>query len=90
MLTYSMGTTPSDVILDRLPVWYGMTLNRSDLATLAAADRAGARMLADRGALGPGEMLRLLDRLWIAGLDGDDNALGLRSSILSTLDIEEV
>jgi len=72
MLTFTSGTTPEEVIIERLPHKYPMELNKRDMCNL----------------------LEYLDRCSILEPTGnpqiDDWPSDFRSSILSTIGIEEI
>lgn len=90
-LHYTMGMTPKNVIAKRLPKSYPMMLRGTDFD---AAERAvkGTRLASvfnegQRVSLDKDDMMLLLDKC----NDYDDEAvMNLRSSILSTIGIEEV
>lgn len=106
MKTYSFNSTPNDVIREALGhESYDMTLVGEDAQVVRDAVNQGidahleaitdsnfdwdarGRLVCD---VAQGDMLVLLRRLGEMAVNGNEVAMSLRSSILTTLDIEEV
>jgi hypothetical protein len=90
-LRYTMGLTPKNVIAKKLPKSYNLMLRGSDFRAVDHAVR-GTRIATllnegERVGLDRDDMMLLLDKL--NDFDNDD-AMSVRSGILSTIGIEEV
>jgi len=88
--TYTFGTTPNDLIRQRLPESYSIVPSASDRRSLEQTVEAAELdiEITDSMALTPDQMIALLDGL--SQSDDEDWAMGFRTSVLETLNIEEV
>lgn len=89
-VTYTFGTTPVELIRQRLPEAYSITPSASDRSNLEQTVEAAELDIevSDSMSLTSDQMVALLEGL--AQSEDEDWAMSVRTSILETLNIEEI